>query len=1191
MECPSCKRENPAGSRFCLGCGSELSQSCPACGQGLPPDAAFCNACGHSLAQEAPEPEQPVAVPSPTSLASGRYRVQRFLGEGAKKRVYLARGRDVELKGLEGTHRVFQGGMDRAVSGQGNIAMLVGEPGSGKTRTSMELETYARMRGSHVLVGRSHESEGMPSYWPWIEVGRAYGSNHDIAALNLHPGIGQELVRIFPELNVEASPAQDDPDAAQFRLFDAYTTFIRAITEQKPLLIVLDDLHWADKPSLHLLQHLARSLPRMRLLVVGTYRDTDLVRTHPLSEALASLNREAGFDRIVLRGLSRAEVGSYIRTAAHIEPPPALVERIHDETEGNPFFLSEVVNLMAQEGTLTASASSEIALPDGVKEALGRRLDRLSAEANELLQVAAVAGREFRHETLALLGDRSEDELFELLEEGLAARVIEETGAAGQYRFTHALMQETLLDELSTTRRVRLHGRIGEALEQRWGERADERATRLAQHFVEAATLTERHAEKAMRYSRLAAERAEMQAGWGEAARRYTDCLTLLTETEAALEGNEAELLVKLGICHRNAGAAREAWRSLFRATDLFREQGNGVGMARAAYEAAPINAPPERQAKVLVEAIEQLGDADPYLEARLHATLLHPKFGRFDIDSNLHRELATELADRHNLADVRANLLIAKADDMFEAGRREEALELELEAHRAFDSPGLVREAAEVIYQTTLNSHSLGSLGQIKSLSEEGLAYARRYHLRYFEENSAAILADKLLVMADYESLDALLEEQAGAATFMTRVVRSERELLRGNVEAAREALPTAEVVRGIKSQSQWIHAIRARVFAAARNMDLARQEFSRILQLGEPNYHALGILHEFLFQLADPDLLRKWFEVDRQEGRSSRGHWSSQFVACPGAVSPREFWGRLALAMGEEAEAEDAFRTTLEWAEREGAPVIAGLCHESLAQLASRRIRSAEAHEHLDIAAGLFQQHEAKLHLDRVIARKLELQGASASGLQTSIAAVATSVSRGRPDLTLHAAPDGSVTLVFSDMEDYTGMLERLGDLGAHQLVQSHNAIVREHTAAHGGHEVELRGDGFLLAFGSAQRAVQCAYRTAACHGRVQRGAYRAAAPHPRRPAHRRGDQGRGQVLRQERRPGLPHRRPRSRERDPRIFPDPRSGRERGRHPLRRGTRRRAEGPRGNPPRIRGPLGLGSCAARPAASRIRTG
>ena len=168
---------------------------------------------------------------------------------------------------------------------------------------------------------------------------------------------------------------------------------------------------------------------------------------------------------------------------------------------------------MPQEGTLQAATSREIALPQGVREALGRRLDRLSEETNELLQVAAVAGREFRHDTLAALGDHTEDVLFELLEEGLAARVIEETGAAGQYRFTHALMQETLLDELSTTRRVRMHGRIGEALEQRWGQgRSDERATRLAQHFVEAATLTDRHAEKALHYSLLAAEQAEAQA-------------------------------------------------------------------------------------------------------------------------------------------------------------------------------------------------------------------------------------------------------------------------------------------------------------------------------------------------------------------------------------------------------------------------------------------------------------------------------------------------------------------------------------------------------------------------------------------------------------------------------------------------------------------------------------------------------
>jgi predicted ATPase len=343
-------------------------------------------------------------------------------------------------------------------------------------------------------------------------------------------------------------------------------------------------------------------------------------RTHPLSEALAELNRESGFQRITLRGLSEQETAQYISASSHVQPAPQLVSRVYEETEGNPFFLSEVVNLMAQEGTFTADSLSDIAIPDGVREAIGRRLNLLSEEANELPQVAAVEGREFRHETLSVLGDHDEDELFGLLEEGLAARVIDETGAAGRYRFTHALMWETLLGELSTTRRVRLHGRIGEALEERWGERADERATRLAQHFVESATLSERHAVKAMRYSKLAAEQAEAQAAWAEVARHYEHCLTLLAGTETELDEDEAALLTALGTCHRNAFAMREAWRRLMRARTLYQQRGDGAGLARATLEALRIGAPPDRLIAMVQEALEAIGEDEPYLEAMLAA-------------------------------------------------------------------------------------------------------------------------------------------------------------------------------------------------------------------------------------------------------------------------------------------------------------------------------------------------------------------------------------------------------------------------------------------------------------------------------------------------------------------------------------------------------------------------------------------
>jgi hypothetical protein len=468
-------------------------------------------------------------------------------------------GREKELERLR---KAF----DNAVAGHGGLVMLVGEPGIGKTRTTKELETYARMRGAQVLWGRTHESAGAPPYWPWLQAGNQYTAAHvdDLATLigpQMPTGAVSELTRIFPWLksfpNVQEPEEIADPEVAQFRLFDAYTSYLRAIANQAPLVIALDDLHWADKPTLQMLQHVARELSRMRVLIVANYRDTDITRQSALSETLALLNRESGFDRIVLRGLSRNEVAAYIRARANVEPRREVLDRIFEETEGNAFFLSEVVNLMAQEGTLTKDSISDIAIPDGVREALGRRLNRLSEETNELLQIAAIIGRDFTYDTLTLLGDKDEDALLKMIEEALEARVIEETEQAGRYRFTHAQMQETLLAELSTTRRVRLHGQVGEALERRYGDRADERATRLASHFVEAATLSPRHAARAVRYSKLAAQQAEAQSAWDVAARHYEHCLTHVTDGGDALGEDEAGLLTAMGRCARDDGQQR----------------------------------------------------------------------------------------------------------------------------------------------------------------------------------------------------------------------------------------------------------------------------------------------------------------------------------------------------------------------------------------------------------------------------------------------------------------------------------------------------------------------------------------------------------------------------------------------------------------------------------------------------------
>ena len=255
---------------------------------------------------------------------------------------------------------------------------------------------------------------------------------------------------------------QLEPEQARFRLFDSITAFLRTASQRQPLVLVLDDLHWADQPSLALLQFVARELGGARLLIVGTYRDMELSRQHPLAEALGELNRERLFQRVLLRGLTQEDVGRFIEMTSGNSAPRGLVEAVHTQTEGNPLFVTEVVRLLVQEGELSADQVREtdswtIRIPEGVREVIGRRLNRLSQRCNEALTVASLVGREFTlSEIIPLVEEVSEDRLFEILEEALASRVIDELPqSVGRYQFTHALIQETTTRSAPSSRRVR----------------------------------------------------------------------------------------------------------------------------------------------------------------------------------------------------------------------------------------------------------------------------------------------------------------------------------------------------------------------------------------------------------------------------------------------------------------------------------------------------------------------------------------------------------------------------------------------------------------------------------------------------------------------------------------------------------------------------------------------------------------
>jgi len=406
-----------------------------------------------------------------------------------------------------GRHRemdALKAAFEKTLGGHGKMAALVGEPGIGKTRTAQELATYASMRGGQVLWGRCYEGGGAPPYYPWVQAIRSYVTEKDADDVRREMGSHASVIaEIVPDVkerlpDLPAPPLIDDPESARFRLFDGIATFLKTASDAQPIVLMLEDLHWSDKPSLLLLEFVARELGNSRLMIVGNYRDMELNRRHPLSITLGELSRERLFDRVLLRGLQKHDVRRFIEVDAGIDPPDALVDAVHTQTEGNPLFVTETVRLLIQEDDITSgtqagggTSSWEIRIPEGVREVIGRRLDRRSERCDEVLTTASVVGRQFRFDVLMMLvDDASENMLLDVLDEALEARIVEEVGSeVGLYQFAHALIQETLSSELSANRTVRLHGRIAEALEQHYGDDAEAHGEELVAHFDQAQIL------------------------------------------------------------------------------------------------------------------------------------------------------------------------------------------------------------------------------------------------------------------------------------------------------------------------------------------------------------------------------------------------------------------------------------------------------------------------------------------------------------------------------------------------------------------------------------------------------------------------------------------------------------------------------------------------------------------------------
>jgi DNA-binding SARP family transcriptional activator len=448
-------------------------------------------------------------------------------------------GREHELEKLRGL-------LAEAYAGRGRLVLLTGEPGVGKTRIAAELARLASALGAQVLWGRCYEREGAPPYWPWLQAIRPYVATcrPDRLRLELGPGAGA-IADVLPEVRdrlgeVESPRGAPDERQARFRLLDAIASFLRRAAQREPLVLVLEDLHGADAASLALLDFVARELETTRLLVVGMYRDVEIARGHPLRQTLAELARDRLYERLALGGLPPEDVASFMGTALGEDPSPSLVAAVHDRTGGNPLFMTEVVRILVQEGRRDWDGG----VPEGVREVIGLRLDKLSPQCNEALRVASVIGREFGLDQLGPLVDGcTDEELLAAVEEALAARLLTEApGSPGRFRFAHPLIRETLEAELSSARRVRLHGRIAATLEELYGASAAARAAELAYHFAEAETVT--GPEKVVHYCRLAGEQAYAAHAYDDAIRHFQRALA--AREGAPMDDDTAELVFAL---------------------------------------------------------------------------------------------------------------------------------------------------------------------------------------------------------------------------------------------------------------------------------------------------------------------------------------------------------------------------------------------------------------------------------------------------------------------------------------------------------------------------------------------------------------------------------------------------------------------------------------------------------------------
>jgi predicted ATPase len=441
-----------------------------------------------------------------------------------------------------------------AKQGNGNIVLIRGEAGIGKSSLAYAFTQTVDPSEAVVVYGQCHETLGSPPFWPWLQVLKSLQSSEQSAQVT-STNIFESLASAAPQATSGShSTFSRDAGTEQFLLFSQIDSVVAQYASLRPLILVLDDLHWADRSSLLLLTHVCRKLSERPIQIVGTYRELEITRKHPLFESLGEINRQTTLRRIALKGLSEEDVSGYVQSVVK-QPLPAVVLRsLYEKTEGNPLFMSEVTRLLLHETQQPTNDKFVIEIPNGIQEAIGQRLNELSDKCNELLGMASVIGRNFNLRELSeLLTDTDELKLLHTLEEAVARGIVNELSQGiASFQFCHVLIRDILYAELSLAKKIPLHRKVADSLAQLHASGAEVSLGEIARHYYQA--LQGGQGEHAVHYAIEAAKHAYRLSAFDEARSYYEIALDVFRVDESRYAIQKPEVLLRIALCLQGAG-------------------------------------------------------------------------------------------------------------------------------------------------------------------------------------------------------------------------------------------------------------------------------------------------------------------------------------------------------------------------------------------------------------------------------------------------------------------------------------------------------------------------------------------------------------------------------------------------------------------------------------------------------------